>query len=112
MNLLAQQRRRARIRAKITGTAQRPRLVATISQRHVVAQLVDDTSGTTLGYVTTVGAKVSGTLTDKAIWAGEQIAAKAATKKVKRVVFDRAGRIYHGRLAALATAARAKGLEF
>ncbi len=112
MNLLAQQRRRARIRAKITGTPERPRLVATISQRHIVAQLIDDTTGTTLGYVTTVGAKAGGNLTEKATWVGEQIAVAATKKKVTRVVFDRAGRLYHGRLAALATAARGKGLEF
>ena len=107
-----QQRRKARIRAKISGTPERPRLVATISHQHVVAQLIDDTKGVTLGYVTTVGSSAKGNLTEKATWTGEQIAVVAAKHKIKRVVFDRAGRLYHGRLAALATAARNKGLEF
>ena len=83
-----------------------------ISNQHITAQLIDDDAGSTIGSVTTVKADIKGSMTDKAKWAGEQIAAVAKKKKVKAVVFDRGSRIYHGRLHALAEAARAKGLEF
>jgi large subunit ribosomal protein L18 len=112
MATMTQKRQRARIRAKISGTPQRPRLVVTISNRHIVAQLVDDTKGQTLGYVSTVNSNAKGNLTAKAAWVGEQIAGQAKEHKIKQVVFDRAGRIYHGRLDAMASAARQKGLEF
>lgn len=105
-------RRRARIRSRVSGTAARPRLSVKISLNHVTAQLIDDATGHTLAYATTVKASVKGNLTDKAAWTGEQIAAKAKAKKIKQVVFDRNGRIYHGRLHALAEAARKAGLEF
>jgi len=105
-------RRRARVRAVVSGTPQRPRLSIKISLSHITAQIIDDTSGRTLAYVTTVGKDVKGSLTDKAIWVGEQVAAAAKTSKIKQVVFDRNGRIYHGRLHALAEAARKAGLEF
>lgn len=106
------QRRRARVRATVSGTAARPRLSVKISLSHVTAQVIDDTKGQTLAYVTTIGKDVKGSMTEKAVWAGEQIAKAASAKKVKQVVFDRNGRIYHGRLAALAEAARQNGLEF
>lgn len=106
------QRRRARVRAKVSGTATRPRLSVKITLRHIVAQLIDDTTGRTLAYTTTVGKDVKGTMTDKATWAGENIAAAAKAKKITQVVFDRNGRIYQGRLHALAQAARGAGLEF
>jgi large subunit ribosomal protein L18 len=83
-----------------------------ITLSHVVAQLIDDTTGRTLVGVTTVGADVKGSMTEKATWVGEKIAAAAKAKKIKQVVFDRNGRIYHGRLHALAEAARQNGLEF
>jgi large subunit ribosomal protein L18 len=105
-------RRRARVRATVSGTAMRPRLSVKITLTHIVAQLVDDTSAITLAYVSTVGADVKGSMTERATWVGEQMAAAAKSKKIKQVVFDRNGRIYHGRLHALAEAARAKGLEF
>jgi large subunit ribosomal protein L18 len=105
-------RRRARVRAKVTGTATRPRLSVKITLNHVSAQIIDDATGTTLASATTTGAKRTGTLSDKAAWVGTQIAAKAKDAKVKQVVFDRGGRIYHGRLHALAEAARTAGLEF
>ena len=105
--------RKARVRAKISGTAERPRLTVTISNTHISAQLIDDDKGATLGYVSTVGSKdTKGNMTDKAKLVGEQIAAIATKKKIKTVIFDRGTRIYHGRLAALADAARDKGLEF
>ncbi len=113
-NTLLQQlnRRRARVRARVTGTPERPRLSVRITLRHIVAQLVDDTTGRTLAYVTTIRSDAKGNMTERAIWAGEQIATHAKKAKISRVVFDRGGRIYHGRLHALAEAARKAGLEF
>ena len=105
-------RRRARVRAKVSGTPERPRLSVKITLSHITAQIIDDTTGRTLGAVTTVGSKQTGTLTEKAAWIGTEIADRAKKAKVKHVVFDRGGRIYHGRLHALAEAARAAGLEF
>ncbi len=105
-------RRRARVRAKVSGTPVRPRLSVKITLTHVIAQLIDDTTGRTLAYASTVGKDVKGSMTKKAIWTGEQIATAAKAKNIKQVVFDRNGRIYHGRLHALAEAARSAGLEF
>ena len=105
--------RKNRVRAKVSGTAERPRLSVFISSRHVSAQLIDDASHKTLAAVSTIGSKAAtGTLSDKAAWVGTEIAGKAKTIKVKQVVFDRGGRKYHGRIEALAQAAREKGLEF
>lgn len=105
-------RRKARIRADIIGTTERPRLSVFISSRHVSAQLIDDSKQSTVLAITTVGQKVDGTLTDKAVWVGEQVAKKASTAKIKKIVLDRNGRLYHGRIKALADAARKGGLEF
>jgi large subunit ribosomal protein L18 len=105
-------RRRARVRATVSGTAVRPRLSVKITLTHIVAQLIDDTQAKTLAQASTIGADVKGSMTERATWVGEQIAERAKAKKIKQVVFDRNGRIYHGRLHALAEAARAKGLEF
>src|SRR4051812_20677527 len=108
--LPANLQRRRRTRAKISGTSERPRLNVYVSNRHVMAQLIDDTAGVTLAAVNTVKAsEATGTLTEKATWAGEQIAGLAKKKKITHVVFDRGSRIYHGRLHALAEAARKKG---
>lgn len=105
--------RKNRIRSTVTGTAERPRLSVFISSRHISAQIIDDTKHTTLVAVSTVGQKaVTGTLTERAAWVGAEIAKKAKTAKVSQVVFDRGGRKYHGRVKALADAAREKGLEF
>ena len=105
--------RKQRVRTVVQGTAKRPRLSVHISNAHVSAQLIDDTAGKTLAAVTTVGQKtVKGTMTEKAAWAGAEIADKAKAAKVKSVVFDRGGKLYHGRVAALAEAARKAGLEF
>jgi large subunit ribosomal protein L18 len=105
--------RKSRIRSIVTGSAERPRLSVYVSNVHVTAQLIDDTSHKTVGYATTVGQKtVKGTMTEKAAWVGEEIAKQAKTHKIKTVVFDRGGRLYHGRVAALADAARKAGLEF
>ncbi len=106
-------RRRARVRATVSGTPERPRLSIKITLTHIVAQIIDDTLGVTLAQVSTIGASdAKGSMTDKAAWVGEQIAARAKAKKITKIVFDRNGRIYHGRLNALATAARNAGLEF
>lgn len=106
-------RRKARVRSKVTGTVERPRLTVSVSNKHISAQVIDDTTHSTLAYVSTVGQKTaSGTMTERAAWVGDEIAKKAKTLKIKRVVFDRNGRLYHGRIKALADAARAGGLEF
>ena len=110
--LLNQSLRKARVRSKVNGTAERPRLSVTISNLHVSAQLIDDEAGKTLVSATTVGKKVTGTKTEKAAAIGTEIAKKAVKAKVKTVVFDRNGRQYAGRLSALADAARKEGLEF
>lgn len=105
--------RKNRVRAKVIGTAERPRLSVTISNLHVSAQVIDDSSHKTLLSATTVGDKnATGTMTEKATYIGEQLAKKAKSKKVAKVVFDRNGRKYHGRVKALADAARQNGLEF
>jgi large subunit ribosomal protein L18 len=105
--------RQGRIRSVVSGSAKRPRLGVSISSLHITAQLIDDSAGRTLGYVTTVGQKsIKGTMTEKAAWIGTEIAAQAKAKKIKAVVFDRGGKLYHGRVAALADAARKAGLEF
>lgn len=105
--------RKGRIRSVISGTAERPRLTVFVSNLHITAQLVDDTTHKTLGYATTVGNKAAkGTMTEKAAIIGAEIAAKAKAAKINKVVFDRNGKIYHGRVAALADAARKAGLEF
>jgi large subunit ribosomal protein L18 len=105
-------RRKYRIRSTVSGTAERPRLTVSISNQHVSAQVIDDTTHKTLAHATTVGKKATGTMTEKAAMVGAEIAKKAKTAKVKKVVFDRNGRLYHGRIKALADAARAEGLEF
>lgn len=104
--------RAARTRTHIKATADRPRLSVFISNTHVSAQIINDESGTTLASATTVGSKVTGNMSDKAAKVGEDIAAAAKKAKIKNVVFDRGDRKYHGRVKALATAARKNGLEF
>jgi large subunit ribosomal protein L18 len=105
--------RRSRIRSIVSGTAERPRLSVYVSNLHITAQLIDDDSHKTIGYVTTVGQKsLKGSMTEKAAWVGSEIAAQANKAKVKSVVFDRGGKLYHGRISALADAARKAGLEF
>ena len=101
-----------RTRAKIHGTSERPRLTVHFSNLHITAQVIDDDKKTTLAYATTVGAKMTGTKTERAAKIGEEIAKKAKAAKVKKVVFDRGSKLYAGRMSALAEAARKEGLEF
>ena len=110
--LLNRTLRKNRVRAKVSGTAERPRLTVTISNTHVSAQLINDVEGKTIVSATTVGKKVTGTTTEKAATIGTDIAKKAVKANVKTIVFDRNDRQYAGRLKALAEAARKEGLEF
>ncbi len=115
LNTIKQQRERRehRVRARAKGTAERPRLHVSISNQHASAQVIDDMKHATIVAVSTVGKKnLPKSMTEKATWVGTEIAKLAATKKVKTVVFDRGSRLYHGRIKALADAARESGLEF
>ena len=104
--------RAKRTRAKIHGTAERPRLSVHFSNQNITAQIIDDDKKTTLCYATTVGQKMAGTKTEKAEKIGAEIAKKAKTAKISKVVFDRGAKLYAGRMSALAEAARKEGLEF
>lgn len=110
--LLNKSLRKNRVRSKVTGSAERPRLTVTISNKHVSAQIIDDMKRHTLVASTTVGAKQTGTMAEQAAFVGGDIAKKAKKAKINAVVFDRNGRQYAGRLSALADAARKEGLEF
>ena len=104
-------RRHLRVRKKVQGTPERPRLVVFRSLKHIYAQLVDDTVGRTLATVSSL--KVSeGKKSEKAAEVGKQVAAIAKDKGITRVVFDRGGYKYHGRVKAVADGAREGGLEF
>jgi len=108
-------RRHFRVRKNVSGTAERPRLVVTRSLRHVVAQVVDDTKGHTLASASTMDASLRGAEGDKSALAGKVgalLAERAKAAGVSKVVFDRGGNRYAGRVAALADAAREAGLEF
>jgi len=104
-------RRHNRVRAKINGTKDLPRLSVFRSNKFIYAQLIDDVSGATLASSSDVGAKGK-TKTERAKEAGAQIAEKAKGKKISKVVFDRGGFLYAGRVKALAEGAREKGLKF
>ncbi|MGH9305141.1 MAG: 50S ribosomal protein L18 [Acidimicrobiales bacterium] len=108
------QRRHRRVRKHVSGTSERPRLAVFRSNRHIAAQVIDDTTGRTLAAASTLEASLRATATgnsDAAASVGRLVAERAAAKGVTRVVFDRGGSRYHGRVAALADAARAAGLE-
>ncbi|ATO16386.1 50S ribosomal protein L18 [Micromonospora sp. WMMA1998] len=108
-------RRHFRVRKNVNGTAERPRLVVTRSLRHMVAQVVDDTKGHTLASASTMDASLRGAEGDKSALAGKVgalLAERAKAAGVSKVVFDRGGNRYAGRVAALADAAREAGLEF
>ncbi len=107
------QRRAHRTRTRLHGTAIRPRLSVHVSLRQVSAQLIDDDAGRTLCAVSSLKqASLKGkTMTEKATWVGAEIAAAAQKAKIESVIFDRGAKRYHGRVAALADAAREKGLQ-
>jgi large subunit ribosomal protein L18 len=115
---LGKARRHLRVRKRVEGTAHRPRLVVNRSTRHIFAQVVDDTLGQTLASASTMDSTVRGkdsTAGDKTAQAslvGKLLAERAKAAGVDKVVFDRGGNRYHGRIAALADAAREAGLDF
>ena len=111
----ARARRHFRVRKKVVGTTERPRLVVTRSARHLVAQIVDDSKGHTLASASTMEAVLRATSADKtkkARTVGQLVADRAKAKGIKAVVFDRGGNRYTGRVAALADGARENGLDF
>lgn len=115
--LTGRQRRKYRIRNKISGTNERPRLSVFKSSRHIYAQVVNDVAGQTVAAASTLSRDLKGTLDgDKKMDAAKKVGALIAKicleKKVDKVVFDRNGYLYHGRVKALADAAREAGLQF
>jgi large subunit ribosomal protein L18 len=116
-NLTGRQRRKFRIRSRISGTPERPRLSVFRSAKHIYAQVIDDTTGVTLATASTLSRDLKGggdedSKTDAAKKVGALIAKICLGKNLDKVVFDRNGYLYHGRVSALAQAAREAGLEF
>ncbi|HID85941.1 MAG TPA: 50S ribosomal protein L18 [Anaerolineae bacterium] len=113
----ALERRHRRVRKRVYGTPERPRLNVFRSLKHIYAQIIDDTRGHTLAAASTLDPQLRDRLdglrkTEQARLVGELIAQRALQRGIKRVVFDRGGYLYHGRVKALAEAARKEGLEF
>jgi len=110
----ARVRRHARVRKHVRGTAERPRLAVFRSNRHISAQVVDDRTGKTLASASTLEADLrdGSSNKDAAAKVGQRVAERAKDAGIERVVFDRGGFLYHGRVAAVADAAREAGLEF
>jgi large subunit ribosomal protein L18 len=110
-------KRKKRIRKKVSGDAERPRLTVFRSAKHIYAQVIDDTKGTTLVHVSTLGKELRAQAdekvkTDAAKLIGETVAKACKDKGITKVAFDRNGYLYHGRIKALADAAREAGLDF
>ena len=117
MRIVGRERRKLRIRKKVNGTAERPRLSVFRSARHIYAQVIDDTSGKTLAAASTLSKDLEGKLAEDnkveaAKKVGTLIAKACKDKGITKIVFDRNGYLYHGRVSALAQAARDAGLEF
>jgi large subunit ribosomal protein L18 len=117
MQIVGRERRKLRIRRKISGTPEQPRLSVFRSAKHIYAQVVDDVAGTTLAHASTLSKDVRGELdeatkSDAAKKVGAAIAKLLLAKGISKVVFDRNGYLYHGRVRALADAAREAGLKF
>lgn len=117
MRIVGRERRRLRIRRKVNGSGERPRLSVFRSAKHIYAQVVDDTAGTTVAHASTLSAVVREALGDSnkleaAKKVGESIAKVLLAKGIDSIVFDRSGYLYHGRVRALADAARKAGLKF
>jgi large subunit ribosomal protein L18 len=107
-------RRHARVRKHVRGTAERPRLAVFRSNKHITAQVIDDRTGRTLAAASTLEAdlRAGSSNKDAAAKVGERVATRARDAGIEKVVFDRGGFLYHGRVAAVADAARSAGLEF
>jgi large subunit ribosomal protein L18 len=117
MRIVGRERRKLRIRQKISGTSERPRLSVFRSARHIYAQVVDDAAGETVAHASTLSREVRGDIDegsklDAAKKVGSTIAKLLLAKGIDKVVFDRSGYLYHGRVRALADAAREAGLKF
>jgi large subunit ribosomal protein L18 len=116
MRIVGRERRKLRIRKKIAGTVEQPRLTVFRSSKHIYAQVIDDKSGKTLAHASTLSKDLKGSLegnkTDAAKKVGALVAKICVSKNIKKVVFDRNGYLYHGRVSALADAAREGGLKF
>ena len=117
MRIVGRERRKLRIRRKINGTVDRPRLAVFRSAKHIYAQVIDDATGRTLAHASTLSKDLKGSLgesskTDAAAKVGALVAKVCLSKSIGKVVFDRNGYLYHGRIAALAKAARGGGLKF
>lgn len=117
LRALARERRQARVRKKVLGTAERPRLCVFRSTVHIYAQLINDVDGVTLAAISTLTPEVCGQVkgfkkTEAAKVVGQAIAKAAQDKGLKAVIFDRNGFLYHGRVKALSEAAREAGLDF
>jgi large subunit ribosomal protein L18 len=117
MQIVGRERRRLRIRQRIGGTPERPRLAVFRSAKHIYAQVVDDVAGKTVAHASTLSRDVRGDVADvskldAAKKVGQTIAKLLLAKGIDRVVFDRSGYLYHGRIRALADAARTAGLKF
>ena len=107
-----QLRRKMHIRTSVSGTADRPRLTVRPTLKHIYAQVIDDASGKTVASASSVKLKITGGNVDAAKAVGKAIAESAKAASISRVCFDRNGRLYHGRVKALADAAREAGLDF
>jgi large subunit ribosomal protein L18 len=117
MRIVGRERRKLRIRRKISGSAERPRLTVFRSSKHIYAQVVDDVAGSTVAHASTLSREVRGAVeeankSDAAKKVGAAIAKILIAKGIDKVVFDRNGYLYHGRVRALADAAREAGLKF
>jgi large subunit ribosomal protein L18 len=117
MQIVGRERRKLRIRRKISGTPEQPRLTVFRSAKHIYAQVVDDVAGSTLAHASTLSRDVRGDIaeankSDAAKKVGIAIAKLLLSKGISKIVFDRNGYLYHGRVRALADAARAAGLKF
>ena len=117
MREVARQKRKARVRTRMFGTEQRPRLSVFRSAKHIYAQIVVDSTGSTILAASSLSPEIRGEIeglkkSDAAKKVGELLGRKAAEKNIRRVVFDRNGFLYHGRIKALAEGARESGLEF
>ncbi|WP_438006073.1 50S ribosomal protein L18 [Sorangium sp. So ce321] len=117
MKIVGRERRKLRIRKKVEGTPERPRLSVFRSSKHIYAQVIDDVSGKTLAHASTLSKDLKGSLDeDNKVEAAKKVGALIARickeKQIGKVVFDRNGYLYHGRVSALAQAAREAGLDF